>query len=78
MEGSPQTVRFVTCLFASGGKDLKTPMRSGATDEELLQIISGVWERRADRYSEERAANTDFEGNVTLPRQKIEMFQIGG
>ena len=70
--------RFVTCLFASGGKDLKTPMRSGATDEELLQIISGVWERRSDRYSEERAANTDFEGNVTLPRQKIEMFQIGG
>ena len=70
--------RFVTCLFASGGKDLKTPMRSGATDEELLQIISGVWERRTDRYSEERAANTDFEGNVTLPRQKIEMFQIGG
>ncbi|CAI8053702.1 GTP 3',8-cyclase [Geodia barretti] len=59
--------RFVTCLFASGGKDLKTPMRSGATDEELLQIISGVWERRSDRYSEERAANTDFEGNVTLP-----------
>lgn len=70
--------RFVTCLFASGGKDLKTPMRNGATDEELLEIIKGVWTRRVDRYSEERAANTDFEGNVTLPRRKIEMFQIGG
>ena len=53
-------------------------MRNGATDDELLQIITGVWERRVDRYSEERAANTDFDGNVTLPRRKIEMFQIGG
>ncbi len=70
--------RFVTCLFASGGKDLKTPLRGGATDDELLRIITGVWERRADRYSEERAANTDFDGNVSISRKKIEMFQIGG
>ncbi len=70
--------RFVTCLFAAGGKDLKTPMRSGAADGELRQIISQIWAGRADRYSEERADNTDFEGNVANPRRKIEMFRIGG
>ncbi len=70
--------RFVTCLFAAGGKDLKTPMRSGASDDELGGIISQVWTRRIDRYSEERADNTDFDGYVTKPRRKIEMFQIGG
>ncbi|MFN8630843.1 MAG: GTP 3',8-cyclase MoaA [Chloroflexota bacterium] len=41
-----------TCLFAVAGTDLKTPMREGATDEDLAGLIAGVWGRRADRYSE--------------------------
>ncbi|MEX0762538.1 MAG: GTP 3',8-cyclase MoaA [Dehalococcoidia bacterium] len=69
---------LVTCLFASGGKDLKTPMRNGASDEDLRNIITGVWSNRTDRYSDERASHTDFEGNVNKPKQKIEMYQIGG
>jgi cyclic pyranopterin phosphate synthase len=70
--------RLVTCLFAAGGKDLKTPMRAGASDDDLRDIIAGVWSKRSDRYSELRAANTGPDGAVRLPRRKIEMFQLGG
>jgi cyclic pyranopterin phosphate synthase len=62
---------FVTCLFASGGVDLKTPLRHGATDDDLRQLMRTVWTNRGDRYSEERA--TRREGT-----HKIQMFQIGG
>jgi cyclic pyranopterin phosphate synthase len=69
--------KLVTCLFAKNGEDLRGPMRVGASDSELGALILSVWERRADRYSEERSANTDLEGYVHSAR-KIEMFRIGG
>ena len=60
-----------TCLFASRGTDFKGPMRSGASDDELAEILNGVWAERDDRYSELRgAAPLDF------PR--VEMSYIGG
>lgn len=68
--------KLVTCLFAAEGVDLKTPMREGASDEELLALITRVWRQRSDRYSELRAANralADADGD-----RKIEMYQIGG
>jgi cyclic pyranopterin phosphate synthase len=46
--------KFYTCLFAADGADLRGPMRGGASDAELLELIRAVWERRADRYSELR------------------------
>jgi cyclic pyranopterin phosphate synthase len=61
-----------TCLFAGIGRDLKGPLRSGATDEELAQLIAGQWRVRDDRYSELRASLSGPQ-----PR-KIEMYQIGG
>ncbi len=64
--------KIYTCLFASVGHDLKTPLRSGATDEELEELIRGLWQVRTDRYSEERTAHTG-----PHPR-KVEMYQIGG
>jgi len=67
---------LVTCLFASGGRDLKTPLRRGASDAELLEIIRDVWARRTDRYSEERTANTPAAGGED--RSRIEMHEIGG
>jgi cyclic pyranopterin phosphate synthase len=63
--------RLYTCLFAESGHDLRSIIRGGATDDDLVVAIAGLWKRRADRYSEERSANT-------TPRQKIEMSQIGG
>lgn len=60
-----------TCLFASWGHDLRTLLRSGATDDELATALRSVWERRTDRYSEIRSEST-----VDLP--KVEMSYIGG
>ncbi|MEE9141867.1 MAG: GTP 3',8-cyclase MoaA [Gammaproteobacteria bacterium] len=61
-----------TCLFASRGTDLKTALREGASDEKLLGLISGRWQRRDDRYSEQRASMRDTTSN------KVEMYYIGG
>jgi cyclic pyranopterin phosphate synthase len=60
-----------TCLFAHSGHDLKTLLRGGATDEELRNEIAAVWQRRADRYSEIRTAET-------AKARKVEMSYIGG
>jgi len=60
-----------TCLFASKGTDLRGPLRSGATDEELAAIIAVMWGARDDRYSEERSSMTE-------PQHKVEMYHIGG
>ena len=66
--------QIFTCLFANKGVSLRDPMREGATDGDIRELITRIWERRTDRYSEERAANTP---GVATPR-KIEMYQIGG
>ncbi len=63
--------RLVTCLFASGGQDLKSPLRSGASDEEIRARLAALWARREDRYSEIRGAPGSD------PR-RIEMYEIGG
>jgi cyclic pyranopterin phosphate synthase len=67
---------LITCLFASGGRDLKTPLRQGASAAELLEIIRDVWARRRDRYSAERTANTP--AACAEDRSRIEMYEIGG
>ena len=67
--------KLYTCLFAWQGTDLRTPLRSGAGDQELAELIGSVWRRRTDRYSEERAQVTRFERSRA---RKIEMYQIGG
>ena len=69
--------KLVTCLFAADGTDLRTPLRSGASDAELRDLIDTVWSRRTDRYSEERAEIT-ASGDPSTRKAKIEMYQIGG
>jgi GTP 3',8-cyclase len=64
---------FYTCLFATQGVDLRGPLRAGATDDELFELIRGVWSGRRDRYSELRAS---MRGTHEL--HKIEMNYIGG
>jgi cyclic pyranopterin phosphate synthase len=66
--------KLFTCLFAGEGRDLREPLRAGATDEEIMDLISGIWGARVDRYSEERFDLAATGG----PRRKIEMYQIGG
>ena len=60
-----------TCLFASKGLDLLTPMRMGASDTELLKLIEECWEARDDRYSEIRSEQTSV-------HPRVEMSFIGG
>ena len=45
---------WLLCLYASGGTDLRRPLRAGATRHELRQLIHAVWSLRADRGAEER------------------------
>jgi GTP 3',8-cyclase len=44
------------CLYADSGIDLRTPLRSGATDAELAALVRGAWANRSDRGAEERLA----------------------
>ena len=63
-----------TCLFATQGTDLREPIRNGAGDDELGDILSRIWLQRADRYSELR--RTDVAEHHAL--SKVEMYRIGG
>src|ERR1700677_2589484 len=49
--------KFYTCLFATHGLDLREPLRGGAGDAHLLQLIRGAWQGRNDRYSELRGVS---------------------
>lgn len=64
--------KLYTCLFASSGFDLRELIRSGMSDDELLEAITGVWQGRGDRYSDERTEQT------VKNRKKINMSYIGG
>ena len=64
--------KLYTCLFATTGVDLRAPLRQGADDEALKQLVTRTWEQRKDRYSLDRHAASD------LPGKKIEMSYIGG
>lgn len=66
--------KFYTCLFATEGLDLRGPMRAGADDAELLNLIRGKWLGRSDRYSERRE-ELRRDGPAA---KKIEMYYIGG
>jgi len=68
--------KLVTCLFASGGTDMKTAMRSGADDVKLAGIIAKIWGGRTDRYSELRSEDTEVK--VGVDGDKVEMYYIGG
>ena len=64
--------RLYTCLFATRGSDLRTVLRSGASDFELAGALGSIWAPRTDRYSELRGLAT------TPSAEKIEMSYIGG
>jgi GTP 3',8-cyclase len=60
-----------TCLFADKGYDLKSILRGNGSDDDLSRAIAAVWQRREDRYSEIRTAET-------AGLRKVEMSFIGG
>ncbi|HEX6994616.1 MAG TPA: GTP 3',8-cyclase MoaA [Gammaproteobacteria bacterium] len=64
--------KLYTCLFAAHGTDLRSPLRAGASDAELIGLLQNVWRARADRYSELRAQLRNRE------RERVEMYRMGG
>jgi cyclic pyranopterin phosphate synthase len=63
--------RLYTCLFGIDGYDLRALLRSDASDDHITAVLTSLWQRRDDRYSELRSAET-----TELP--KVEMSYIGG
>jgi cyclic pyranopterin phosphate synthase len=65
--------QLYTCLFAASGHDLRTALRGGAGEDEMIELIARIWSARDDRYSEVRQA---------LRRdgapEHVEMYRIGG
>ena len=47
---------WLTCLYATGGINLREPLRAGASLEALAALVSGAWRARSDRGAELRAA----------------------
>ncbi len=64
--------KLYTCLFNGNGHDLKHFIRNGVSDQEVLNYIKGIWQKRADRYSDLRTEET------SRSKSKIEMSYIGG
>ncbi|MFB3079301.1 MAG: GTP 3',8-cyclase MoaA, partial [Lysobacterales bacterium] len=62
---------FYTCLFANKGTNLMPLVRHNQDRDELRERIRSVWERREDRYSEER-------GQPGHDQKKVEMYRMGG
>jgi cyclic pyranopterin phosphate synthase len=63
--------RLYTCLFATGGSELRELLRAGASDLAISNAIAAVWRARSDNYSETRT-------QAAVTRPKVEMSYIGG
>jgi GTP 3',8-cyclase len=70
--------KLVTCLFSHVGHDVKSILRRGASDEEILELIKPIWVSRIDRYSSERLEAMRRADYDPKSHKKIEMISLGG
>jgi cyclic pyranopterin phosphate synthase len=63
-----------TCLFATGGDDLRALVRAENSDEALAHAVRAIWRERRDRYSAERADERAGRRDA----RRVEMSYIGG
>ncbi len=70
------------CLYAASGLDLRSPLRRGASDDELRARLVPTWRRRDDRGAEERLALHDRTASQPAAALKgdphLEMHTRGG
>jgi GTP 3',8-cyclase len=70
------------CLYATRGTDLRAPLRAGATDATLGQLIADTWRGRTDRGAEVRLALRDRSAMIPLSSLRrdphLEMHTRGG
>ena len=70
--------KIVTCLFSQLGHDVKARLRSGASDDEIGNFLSSIWQQRTDRYSVERLQALNTANYDPKSHKKIEMISLGG
>jgi GTP 3',8-cyclase len=70
--------KIVTCLFSGAGHDVKALLRGGASDEEITEFITSIWQKRVDRYSAERLEALRSSSYNPKSHKKIEMISLGG
>ena len=63
--------KLFTCLFSEQGYDLLSIIRMQADEHDLSVLISDIWNKRTDRYSEDRK-------EVKVISKPVEMSYIGG
>jgi GTP 3',8-cyclase len=70
------------CLYATAGTDLRTPLRAGMSQDDLLGLLTKEWTARTDRGAEERLAVRDRSPLVPASSLKknphLEMHTRGG
>jgi cyclic pyranopterin phosphate synthase len=73
------------CLYATQGTDLREPLRSGASAEEIAAIITSGWQTRRDRGAVVRKALEDLGPRETFVQLEnlrqdphLEMHTRGG
>lgn len=62
---------FYSCLFSARGTELRDSIRDGMGEDELTGVLSALWTKRADRYSELR-------GQLPRSQPHVEMYRMGG
>jgi cyclic pyranopterin phosphate synthase len=67
--------KLYLCLFASQGHDLRSLLRSGASDADIAAAIAPIWQQRSDRYSELRSS---LPADAGTGSRRVEMSYIGG
>jgi GTP 3',8-cyclase len=70
------------CLYSTNGTDLRTPLRAGTSQDDLLALLEREWQARADRGAEERLGMRDRTPLVSASSLKkdphLEMHTRGG
>ena len=70
------------CLYATRGLDIRTPLREGASDDDLAGLIAEAWQARADRGAEARLATAGRSAYIAVDdlrkAPQLEMHTRGG
>ena len=74
--------QLFTCLYATRGLDIRTPLRDGASDDALAALITSMWQLRADRGAEARLTAPDRTAFIAVEDLRrsphLEMHTRGG
>ncbi len=70
--------KLYLCLFATQGHDLRSLIRTDASDADIESAIGHIWQGRSDRYSELRSTMGPDTTTLAPGQRRVEMSYIGG